>query len=122
MDLKVGILGTIFSLAVGGGLYGLYLNYASRAALTELTAYELLQQCGALEARFNPQVKEIKEWLAAAKARRPEIFAVNAIVGSAASRNDTGTKVAADVDVAFGLCTRSLQKKLAELEPVAAER
>ena len=122
MDLKAGIFGAILSVAVGGGLYGLYLNYGSRAALTELTAYELLQQCGALQAELNPQVKEIKEWLAAAKARRPEIFAVNAIVGSAADPNDTGPKVAADVDGAFGLCARSLQKKLAELEPVALER
>ena len=44
-DIKSALIGGALSLAAGGGLYGLYIKIAGQTAMSELSAYQLLQRC-----------------------------------------------------------------------------
>jgi hypothetical protein len=105
-------VGTALSLAVGGGLYGMYLNYGSRMASTQLGAKELLEKCMVLRLETFPNPREVQAWLVKAQASRPDIFAANAIVGSIAGKHGSGARMAQDIDGALGECARELQGKM----------
>jgi hypothetical protein len=104
------LLFTLLGLAVGGGIYGLYVNYGTRSAMAQRTAKELLEKCLLLQVEPNPDTAEIAAWMAAAKEVAPEIFAVNAIAGTALNDRENGLNTALQINSALQNCARKLQK------------
>lgn len=106
------LIGTLLSLAVGGGIYGLYVNYGARAVITQATSKKLLEQCALLQAKQHPDPAEIEAWMNAAKAAAPEIFVVNAIVGAAFNDKGQCSRMAIQVNTTLRDCAQNLQRKI----------
>lgn len=47
--MEKALIGTLLAVAVGGGIYGLYVNYGTKAVTTQMTAKKLLEACALLQ-------------------------------------------------------------------------
>lgn len=47
--MEKALIGTPLAVAVGGGIYGLYVNYGTKAVTTQMTAKKLLEACALLQ-------------------------------------------------------------------------
>lgn len=114
MGIKSALLGGALSLAVGGGVYGLYMKYLAPAAFSEVSAYELIGKCVVLNS--NPtlipsRIEEIETFLETVKLKSPEISKADAVVTAVA-----GTAGEKNIPIGMGgplqMCVRDLTRNL----------
>lgn len=115
MDLKSALFGSILSLAVGGGIYGLYLKQIAPAAFSEVSGYELLGKCVVFNS--NPiliptRLKEIESFLKDVESQFPEIAKADAVVTMVAISAGEKNGIPAGMGKPLQMCIQDLEQNV----------
>lgn len=109
-SLAVGGLFSLLGVAVGGGIYGLYVSQTSKLLYGELTAYTLVSECAALQLDQSPDPGRVQDFISKVHRQSPHALASLAIVGAASGQDKTGTPVAVQVGDVLNQCAKKLQE------------
>jgi hypothetical protein len=113
LEIKSLLFGTGLSIAVGGGLYGLYLKTLAPAVLTEAHALELVQKC--LEynnaATIPFHVAEIEILLKTIHEHRKDIGKADAVAAVVAGGPSTSGDLRG-VGPSLSRCAKQLERKV----------
>jgi hypothetical protein len=123
-NIKSALVGGALGLAVGGGIYGLYMKALAPAAFSEASAYGLIGKCVELNTNktmIPVREKEIESFLNSVEKKSPEIFKADAVV--------TGVAIAAgerDIPAGMGtplrMCIQDLKKSLENAKKLQRHR
>lgn len=115
MDMRTVGLGFGFGLLgvlAGGGLYGLYVNHASRIAHGALTAYTLMGECAVLESNPNPSSSDVAVFNENVRSNAPHVFSSLAIAGAISGQTSGSRTLPLDIDELLRQCADRLNSRV----------
>ncbi|MBD1574641.1 hypothetical protein HC725_15360 [Vibrio sp. S17_S38] len=113
LDIKSMVFGGVLSLAVGGGLYGLYLKTLGPSAITQGQTYGLIQECASLLGSSNSV--EIKQFLQKIDQRKKEINKSDATVTAIGLAAGQSYDDAPGMGKPLAMCAKELASKVESL-------
>lgn len=114
MNISNTLTGCAISLAVGGGIYGLYFKNLTPAAITQAESIELARKCYEYnsQSQFIPKrIKEIEDFIEKVELKQNDIFksdAISTVIVSVGEKKYTQ----AGIGISLRTCMQELKKNV----------